>query len=212
MNVHSLIKDKLGISVFIIWLFTISGIIGILIGYEDWFLPLTPLNLFIYLVLILWNSPKTIPLLAALMIPFCIGMVTEFLGVQYHLIFGSYDYGQNLGYKIGGVPWIIGVNWALLVYCTAAIAQRLHKNLWITALIAAMLMVAMDGIIEVSAPRFDFWEFEGGIVPLQNYIGWLCTAFVAHLFFQKVTKAFCLKISVHIFIAILVFFTVFLFF
>ncbi|WP_025743557.1 carotenoid biosynthesis protein [Aquimarina pacifica] len=204
-------KVRLIISVTIIWLFNISGIVGILMGYEDWFLPLTPLNLLIYLVLIIWNSQDMIRLLFFLMIPFCIGMITELLGVQYNLIFGSYDYGENLGYKVWGVPWIIGVNWALLVYCTAAISQKFCDNIWISSCIAALLMVGLDFIIEISAPRLDFWEFEGGNAPLQNYIGWLGTGYIAQIFFQKKIKAFCLTISLHIFIAILVFFTVFLF-
>ncbi|WP_271768780.1 carotenoid biosynthesis protein [Aquimarina algiphila] len=195
----------------IIWIFNISGIIGILIGYEDWFLPLTPLHLLIYLFLILWDTNFNRTLILALMIPFGIGMITEYLGVNYDLIFGNYEYGKNLGYKICGVPLIIGVNWVILTYSSAAIAQKVHDNLFITSAIGAVLMVGLDTCIEMSAPRFDFWEFEGGVIPLQNYIGWLFTGFVAHVFLQKIIKAFHFKISLHIFIAILVFFTIFLF-
>jgi len=148
-------KRKLFISIGIIWLFNISGVIGILLGYEDWFLPLTPLNLLIYLVLLLWNSEINRFLLIGLLIPFSIGMITEYLGVNYGLIFGNYQYGNNLGIKVLGVPWIIGVNWGLLVYCTAAIAKKIHNNWIISSVIGAILMVALDVIIEVSAPIFD---------------------------------------------------------
>ncbi len=205
------LKFILPISVLIIWLFTISGIIGIAIGYEDWFLGLTPLHLSLYLVLILVNSPQYKKLLLALCIPFGIGMLAEILGVNYGWIFGTYQYGDNLGYKVLGVPWMIGINWALLVYSTAAIARRFLSNRWLTALLAAVLMVALDLIIEVSAPRFDFWEFEGGVVPLQNYIGWLVTAYIAHYWFQQRCPDLHHKLAIHIFMAILVFFTSFLF-
>ncbi|WP_299313006.1 carotenoid biosynthesis protein [uncultured Aquimarina sp.] len=205
-------ERKLLISIILIWLFNISGIIGILIGYEDWFLPLTPLNLLLYLGLIIWNSKINKILILGLLIPFSIGMITEYLGVNYGLIFGDYQYGENLGIKVLGVPWIIGINWALLVYCTAAISKKIHRSLVISSFIGAILMVALDIIIEVSAPRFDFWEFKDGVVPLQNYIGWLVTAFIAHLLFQKVYKIFQYGVSIHIFIAIFIFFTTFLFY
>ncbi|WP_299258691.1 carotenoid biosynthesis protein [uncultured Aquimarina sp.] len=205
-------ERKLLISIILIWLFNISGIIGILIGYEDWFLPLTPLNLLLYLGLIIWNSKINKILILGLLIPFSIGMITEYLGVNYGLIFGDYQYGENLGIKVLGVPWIIGINWALLVYCTAAISKKIHCSLVISSFIGAILMVALDIIIEVSAPRFDFWEFKDGVVPLQNYIGWLVTAFIAHLLFQKVYKIFQYGVSIHIFIAIFIFFTTFLFY
>lgn len=210
IKIHA--NRRLLISIILIWLFNVSGIIGIILGYEDWFISLTPLNLFIYLTLIFWNSPKLSNLLFALIIPFFIGMFTEYLGVNFGLIFGIYQYGQSLGYKIAGVPLMIGVNWAILVYCTAAIVKKIHKNLIISSILGAVLMVALDVIIEVSAPRFDFWQFKDGIIPLQNYIGWLGTAFIAHILFQKVYKTIQYKISIHIFIAIWLFFTTFLFF
>ncbi|WP_299433367.1 carotenoid biosynthesis protein [uncultured Aquimarina sp.] len=205
-------ERKLLISIIVIWLFNISGIIGILIGNEDWFLGLTPINLSIYLILILWNSKINQLLILGLLIPFFIGMIVEYLGVNYGLIFGDYEYGENLGIKIFGVPWIIGVNWGLLVYCTSAISKKIHHNVIISSFIGAVLMVALDVIIEVSAPRFDFWEFKDGVVPLQNYVGWIVTAFIAHLLFQKVYKTLQYTISIHIFIAIFIFFTTFLFF
>ncbi|MFD2563803.1 carotenoid biosynthesis protein [Aquimarina rubra] len=205
-------ERKLLISIILIWLFNISGIIGILIGYQDWFLSLTPLNLLLYLALILWNSKINLTLILALLIPFSIGMITEYLGVNHGLIFGDYQYGENLGIKIWGVPWIIGVNWTLLVYCTAAISKKIHHNIIVSSFIGAVLMVALDVIIEVCAPRFDFWEFKDGTAPLQNYIGWLATAFIALILFQKIHKTLQYAVSIHIFIAIFIFFTTFLFF
>ena len=39
--------NKTNLAIGIVWLFHISAIIGMLIGYESWFLPKTPLNLII---------------------------------------------------------------------------------------------------------------------------------------------------------------------
>lgn len=206
-------KVKIKVSIFIIWLFTISGIFGVLSRYEEWFLTLTPLSLLLSFIMILWHleslSTKAV---LAMSIPFFLGFVAEALGVNFGLIFGNYIYGENLGFKVFGVPLMICVNWTLLTMATADISRLLFKNIIITSLVGASLMTGLDFIIEVSAPRFDFWEFKNGFVPLQNYIGWLCTAFIAHLGYQYFKINTSKLISIHVFVSIVVFFTVFLFF
>jgi putative membrane protein len=148
----------------------------------------------------------------AFLIPFFIGFITEFLGVNYGIIFGTYEYGENLGYKIGGVPLMICVNWAVLTFVTADISKYIHRNLWIRSFIGGLLMMLLDVVIEVSAPRFDFWEFENNDVPIQNYVGWFVISFIAHLLFQQFEVKTNKKLSIHIFVAIVVFFLTFLFF
>ncbi|TCK66636.1 putative membrane protein [Winogradskyella wandonensis] len=205
---------KLHFSIFLIWLFTISGIFGILSDeYSDWFLSMTPLNLLLTFIILNINIEELKPnAIIALAIPFFIGFITEALGVNFGLIFGTYAYGENLGLKVFGVPLMICVNWALLTAATADVARYISRNKWLSALIGGALMTGLDVLLEVSAPRFDFWEFEGGVVPLQNYIGWLVTAFIAHLGYQHFNIKTNASISWHILISIALFFTVFLFF
>lgn len=211
-----MLKDaqfKLYLSIFLIWLFSISGIIGIQNpNYTDWFLSATPLNLLISFSILLVNIKSFKPVYSlALFIPFALGFITEALGVNFGLIFGSYAYGENLGFKVYGVPVMICFNWALLTAITADLSKYFTSNSILSALIGAALMTGLDVIIEVSAPRFDFWEFEGGIVPLQNYIGWLVIAFFAHLGYQYFRVESNPKISWHLFVSILIFFSAFLF-
>ncbi len=207
-------KFILYFSVFLIWLFTISGVIGILNPeYTDWFLGLTPVNLSLTFVILLVNLKEfKWSVLLALSIPFLLGFVTEALGVNYGLIFGDYTYGKNLGYKVWGVPIMICINWALLTAVTADVAKLFSKYVILRSIIGAALMTGLDVIIEVSAPRFDFWEFENGHVPLQNYLGWFVTAFIAHLGYQSFNVKSNAFVSYHILISITVFFAVFLFF
>lgn len=202
------------LSIFLIWLFSISGIIGFLTPeYTDWFLSMTPFNLLLTFVIILVNIEKfKIQILIAVAIPFLLGFITEGLGVNYGLIFGSYAYGENLGIKFWGVPLMICVNWALLTMASADVAKLFAKNIVVTSLIGAAIMTGLDVVLEVSAPRFDYWEFENGIVPLQNYLGWFATAFVAHLGYQSFKIETNKVISLNVLISIVVFFTVFLFF
>ncbi len=203
-------RNRLETSLIIIWMFHISAIIGIYSGYQDWFLPLTPLNLLVCLGAILWNIPAlNFKDILLLFVPFTLGMIAEILGVNYGLIFGSYDYGANLGWKFMGVPLTIGVNWTILVFITASIALKWSKNLLCAAAMASGMMVLLDLLIEAVAPEFDFWKFEGGEVPLQNYIGWFAVAFIAQLIHIRFFKKHQLHLSIGIFWAFAVFFGIF---
>lgn len=206
-------KYKVYLSIFIIWLFNVSGIIGILSSKSEWFLGLTPLNLMLYFIIILWNLKKIdIRFLYAFSIPFIIGFLVEFLGVNYSLFFGTYEYGENLGAKIGGVPIMICINWGVLTVITSDISKIISKNTVIRFVLGGFMMMILDVVIEVSAPRFDFWEFENGVVPLKNYIAWFVIASIAHFFYNRFKIESDKKISIQILIAITIFFSTFLFF
>tara|TARA_B100000795_G_scaffold98958_1_gene72718 strand:+ start:4518 stop:5147 length:630 start_codon:yes stop_codon:yes gene_type:complete len=206
-------KNKITISILIIWLFNLSGILGILSSYSDWFLRLTPLNLMIYVVLIIWNlEHKSKKFLIAFSIPFFIGILTEYLGVNYGLLFGTYSYGENLGIKIWGVPLMICINWALLTIITADLSRVIHKNIIVRSFLGGLLMMILDLIIEVSAPRFDFWQFENNLIPLKNYVDWFIIGSIAHYLYNQISLKTNTKLSIHIFVAVTFFFFTFLIF
>ena len=90
--------NKQTISVFIIWLFVISAIVGIYLGYLGWFIPKTPLNLLLGAGLLFWNIPiNSLKKIGIWCIAFSVGMLIEIIGVQTGNIFGDYYYGENLG-------------------------------------------------------------------------------------------------------------------
>jgi putative membrane protein len=165
------------------------------------------------LLLITWNLENiSTKFLIAFSIPFFIGFITEFLGVNYGLLFGTYSYGENLGVKIGGVPLMICVNWAVLTIITADVSSFIHKNKIIRSLLGGLFMMILDIIIEVSAPRFDFWEFENNSIPLKNYIAWFVIGSIAHYLYLHFNIKTNKKISIHIFVAVIIFFFTFLLF
>ena len=206
-------KYKIAISIFIIWLFNISGILGILSSNSEWFLKLTPINLSMYVILIIWNvKDLSKKFFLAFFIPFFIGFTTEYLGVNYGLIFGSYSYGDNLGLKLGGVPFMICVNWVVLTIITADLSSIFHKNIVVQSLLGGFIMMLLDIMIEVSAPRFDFWEFENSIIPIKNYIAWFIIGSIAHYLYRLINIKTDKKLSIHIFVAITIFFFTFLIF
>lgn len=168
-----------------IWLFHLTAIIGVSIGFFDFFIPKTPLNLSLAFCLLIAIFPiNSIKHIGLTIVFFLAGMLVEWIGVHNDFLFGAYEYGQNLGPKIDGVPLLIGVNWAVLVIITGMIASEFTMPTIGKVLLGAFLMVFLDFLMEHTAPVFDFWTFTGGLAPLRNYIAWFVVAAILHSIFQ----------------------------
>ena len=148
------------ISISLIWLFHVSGILGIIYGNSNWFISFTPLNLTLNFTLLLINCNWSKQALLIIIISFLVGMITEILGVQYGWIFGNYQYGNQLGTKVFGVPLLIGVNWSVLTLITGAITQMFYSNIIMRIILAVALMIFLDLLMEPLAPVLDFWVFD----------------------------------------------------
>lgn len=195
------------LAIFIIWLVHVSAVIGIFLGYREWFITKTPMNLLL-LFIVLWlfhpiNSKRTAGIFG---VAFAIGFLAELIGVNTGLLFGSYEYGDNLGLKIGGVPLLIGVNWALLVFVTAEIFRRTNLSIWLKSALAAGLMVLLDAFIEPLAPSLDFWSWTYGHPPAFNYITWFIVAYGLVWLYFRVKITGNLKMSWNIYLSQLFFF------
>ena len=157
----------------------IAGFIGLqLEASQSLFKALVPFHLLSCLVLLLlfqeqWNS-KTLIFCA---ISYLVGFFIEALGVHTGLIFGQYQYGETLGWKIIDIPLVIGVNWLILIFCTGILLHEWYQSPWLKAAIGATLIVAIDFLIEPVAIRLDFWDWTYHQIPLQNYIAWYIVAF-----------------------------------
>ncbi len=184
-----LLKNKSALSIFILVVLYTVGVCGIGSGYFPTLIYLTPLNLLISLALVLWNHPQwSRATIGFLLLCFVVGLSIEIVGVQSGLIFGEYQYGPVLGWKIWDTPVMIGINWMLLAYCTgASVNQMLPTWHWLgQALLGATLMVCLDIFIEPVAIYHQMWNWGGGPIPLQNYFAW----FVISLFLLSVFHYF----------------------
>lgn len=200
-------NNKRALSIFTIWLFVVSALIGIALGYVGWFIPKTPINLALGAVLLLINFPTyNTKFWAVWWFAFTTGMVVEILGVETGIIFGEYYYGDNLGIKFMGVPYLIGVYWAVLSFICAFIGKRLLNSNVSGALLGAVLMVVLDFFMEQRASTFDFWHFKNNIVPLQNYITWYVVGFGLQYLILTQIKVGNFRYSLHLYLSQLVFF------
>ena len=183
-------KEFLRLSVFFLWLINISGFFGITSDQSEFFLSTTPYVLSLTLLLLILNhdlSDKKSKI--GLILIFLFGLIVEILGVNYGLFFGEYSYGANLGPKIYEVPFVIGLNWVLLIIATGSVSDKLIKGKEIyKILFASFLMVLIDLLIEQSAPKLDYWEFIISPVPFSNYLWWFIFSLCFQYIFFKTVK------------------------
>ncbi|QSE96038.1 carotenoid biosynthesis protein [Fulvivirga lutea] len=193
-----------------VWIVHLAGIIGITLGYQEWFISKTNFNLILLCILsVVYFPVDNLKVLLGLFLMFTIGFFSEWLGVNYGLIFGDYHYGNNLGIKVGGVPLLIGMNWALLTIITGALAQKIFTNKLLRVITATLLMLVLDVFLENSAPIFDFWYWHLGYPPLQNYIGWFAVALILQVIYLKLRIKGDSTFSLHLYAAQLIFFVYF---
>lgn len=98
--------------------------------------------------------------------------ILEAIGVKTGLIFGNYSYGSVLGPQLLNVPFIIGINWALIILGATIISAHLTKNRFVLPLLAGIFAVTFDLVLEPVAVGLDYWQWEGGKIPIQNYVSW----------------------------------------
>ncbi len=202
--------NKKNISIFIIWLVHISGFLGMLFYDLDFFAGFTSVNLILMSIILFFNFKlNSRRQILSILLIFLIGMITESLGVNYGLIFGDYEYGNNLGLKLFGVPFLIGINWVILTAISANIAFFLtkNKNILSTIIIGALLMLAMDFVMEPIAPKLDMWRFKNLIVPPSNYIGWLIIGLLTQTIYNLLFREKEVIVSINLYAAFFLFFS-----
>lgn len=128
-----------------------------------------------------WNSRMIFTLTIVIVAGFCI----EAAGRHTGLIFGSFCFGNSLGWKFFDTPLIIGVNWLLLVYITHVAVRKIGINRPWIELTAAAIMTALDYLMEPVAMRHDLWHWENSIIPVQNFFAWFYISFFMQLFFNQ---------------------------
>lgn len=119
---------------------------------------------------------------------FLLGYTIEVVGIKTGFPFGSYYYGEALGFKVFDVPLIIGVNWFMLVMGAGYIVNKWIKPQWLRVVLASLIMVAVDYPIEQMASTLDYWHWQNDDIPAQNFVGWFVIAVIMQWLFQRIMK------------------------
>lgn len=183
--------SKFDIATAIAVLFHTIGLVGLLYFDKAFFLAATPLNLLLSFGLLVWTqNGKTRDFFLFILACFVIGVVVEMIGVNTGYLFGDYSYGNVLGVKLMQVPLLIGVNWAIIIYCCGIsihtllikLINRVAEDSGKPPLALKSLSVIVDGatlavffdwLMEPVAIKLGYWQWLGdGSIPVFNYICW----------------------------------------
>ena len=230
---------KKNIAIAIALLFHISGAIGILFSpYKKWFIENTSLNLLVMFGLLIFtqqysakgdkSSTKNncIGFVSFSIISMFIGFMVEVFGVNTGALFGNYTYGNVMGFKLWGVPLLIGVQWFVTIYCCGVImnfvnnwtqkkinkvekeTKAISKNISKISLIidAALLATFFDFIIEPVAQKLDYWQWSSNEIPYFNYTCWFFVSVLLLLILNQFKFNKLNSFAIHLFIIQLLFF------
>jgi putative membrane protein len=176
------------IAIAIIILFHLVGLTGLLIpSMRSQFLQLVPYHLLLMMAVIIFSHQDIDRrLVIFILCTFVLGYGVEWIGVNRHLLFGHYQYGQTLGFQLDHVPLIIGVNWFLLIYSAGVLMQRSRvRSMLLRVLTGALILVLLDILIEPVAVHLDYWHWVGGIIPISNYYCWFFVSAFMLVLFEK---------------------------
>lgn len=190
-GLHGLLQQNPLVASGIALLVHTVGLVGMIWIDRAWFASMTPVNLLLMSALLVWTQEsKDRAFFAAALLAFVTGMTAEIIGVQTGLLFGTYAYGNTMGFGLLGVPVVIGINWFVVVFASVCAAtlleERMRKILRPSAknisgsrltiagvLLSATIAVVFDWVMEPAAVRLGFWNWAGdGTVPVLNYLTW----------------------------------------
>jgi bisanhydrobacterioruberin hydratase len=181
-------KDQIATAVAL--LFHTIGVVGILFVNNDFFIRSTPINLLLSFLLLIWTQKeKNYSFYIFITLTFITGFAAEVVGVNTGFLFGNYNYGDTLGVKWQQTPLIIGINWAIVIYCcgvsvTALLTKIIRANneqmpqpnniLKALSVITdgATLAVLFDWLMEPVATKLNFWKWDDNNIPVYNYVCW----------------------------------------
>lgn len=196
-------------SIVIIYILYGVGVIGhSTSGLYDTMIFLTPFTLLLtglfVLYLSIYNRSKV--MLIWVSITYLVTFSLEVFGVETGFIFGNYQYGNSLGLKLFDVPLIIGFNWVMVILGTIAIVKLFTDKTSYLLLVAPLLALLFDFLLEPIAIKLDYWIWDNNIIPIQNYAAWYFIALFSVYFFYKLEIRFNIKYSAHYYIAQFLFF------
>lgn len=193
----------------IILIIHLVGALGTLLPQtRELTIQLTPLNLIISASLMVsGHTGKWRPLCYFFLISFTVGFFVEVIGVHTGFPFGNYRYGSVLGWKLLEVPVIIGINWFMLAYAFGMLYEYIPVRKNVKPILAATSMVVLDVLIEQVAITLDYWVWEGGNIPLLNYVGWFFVALVIQFCFKMLNNSKTNPLIIPLIVSQIIYFT-----
>lgn len=193
------------------------GLAGMLFFPSAGFVSTTPFHLLLMAALLLYTQQKPgWAFLLFFLSCFVTGIVVEIVGTATGYLFGNYAYGKVLGPGFKNVPYIIGINWFIIIYCCGVavhtllskfseklseeMEQPVKKIKALSIVIdGATLAVAFDWLLEPVAVKLGYWSWLGdGEIPTFNYISWFVVSMLLLLVFHLLPFQKHNKFAIHL--------------
>jgi putative membrane protein len=184
------------------------GIIGFALPWtREIFKWMIPLNMVLWTILLGitdrsgWG--KLVPVAAII---FICGFFVEVAGVNSGVLFGVYAYGNHMGPELWNTPLVIGLSWLTMLYLSMAVVQEVTMQPVYRTVLTAVLMVVYDFLLEPAAMWMNMWNWQGGKVPMMNYIIWFLVSLTLAALFPVFRLRIRNRLAKPLFIAQMVFF------
>lgn len=138
------------------------------------------------------------------------GLISEFIGVKFGLIFGHYYYNPAFSpFFFGTVPLMTVISWAIIIYMSYTITNiilrgfitkkpNIHTQRILLVIPLIIILSSIDGLIAVNldmildpvaaSHQLAGWIWLGGGpyfgIPISNFIGWFLVTFSATIIFR----------------------------
>lgn len=189
-------------------IFYLVGIIGFALPWtKQIFTWMIPWNLVLWAILLgITDHSGWRKLIPVASIVFLGGFFVEVAGVNSGVLFGVYAYGSHMGPELWSTPLVIGLSWLIMMYLSMAVVQEVSMHPVYRTVLAAVLMVIYDFLLEPAAMWMNMWNWQGGKVPMMNYIMWFLVSLVLASLFPLFKLRLRNRLAKPLFIAQVVFF------
>jgi len=185
------------------------GIVGHSIPYLfPLMILLTPYTLLLSGIIVLTKLTGNSKLFAWCTVTFLVTYVAEVIGVKTGAIFGEYQYGEVLGFKLLEVPLIIGFNWVFVILGLINLLDDFKLHFAVKALFTALGAVIFDYFLEPIAINFGYWDWINNTIPIQNYVAWFLLAFIFAVLYYVMKVRVSVKTAAYYFVVQLIFFII----
>ena len=202
MQLNNVFTYKYSLAIGISLLFHVSGVIGLnFTDYKDFFIDNTPLNLIKSMLLVFFTHQYINKSFWIFFVACSVaGVLYEIIGINTGLLFGDYEYSDVMGFKILGVPVLLGNLWFTTMYCVGTLTFQLYNwfkatynlklskqvEFHVLAIFGALAAVLLDCFLEPVAIKLNFWQwFPYGEIPIYNYVCWFFGSLILQYLFVK---------------------------
>ncbi len=187
---NNLFTNRNKIALLVAILFHAVGFAGIVFFDASVFAKTSVYHLLLMAALLFYTHRKiNLRFVVFFAICFCAGILLEWYGSTTGELFGNYTYSDVLGPGIANVPFVMGINWFIVIYCCSNLVHMAFLKLYAKlpegvvfkrnklhglsiVIDGALVAVFTDFLLEPVAIKLNYWQWENNVVPFYNYVCW----------------------------------------